>query len=409
MIYSQIYKTNFSREKLSFLLKIIFVFGLLYDINFTFLPSITTARVCFLLLLLLSVNKKKVFSKTFVYFLLALTFVFLVALIQSFFSSDSTQVSRLLWFTLYGIITPFLFVNFTKSRNEFLYLISFAVAIQALLSVFSFINPSIKSLFYNLVIFTSNFDEDQVLRAVAFASIGGAGLSVIQSVGVIASLVLLKTNKFGLYKSVLLWFIITIIVISIVLIGRTGLFISFLCLLIYFISEIKSFKNIVVISLIVIAVYQINLINLLENLTSDVDGFNVDMFTAWIENAFKIKNNDTSEVLASMPIPPITFQTIIGTGRVVHESGVENASGHDSGYIQTYYSLGLLISVFFYTIYSFFLRYQIRRKSNMYLYILVLIMFMIEIKEPFIFQYVFPFFVLSMILVNDKMKIKQIE
>jgi len=329
--------------------------------------------------------------------------VFLVALIQYSFSSDSAQLSRLLWFTLYSIVAPFLFVSFIKSRNELLYLISFAVALQAMFAILSFINPAIKELFYSLVIFTSNFNEDQVLRAVAFASIGGAGLSVIQSIGVISSLALLKTNKFSLYRNVLLWFVVIIIVISIVLIGRTGLFISILCLLIYFISELKNFKNIIIISLIFIAFYQIDLNNTLEKLTSDVDGFNGDMFTAWVENAFKIKNNDTSEELANMPIPPISLETIIGTGRVVHESGFGNASGHDSGYIQTYYSLGLLVAGFFYTIYFFFLRDQIKRKKINYLYILLFIMFMIEIKEPFIFQYAFPFFVLSMIIVSDKM------
>lgn len=397
------------KKRVYFILKLIFIFFIFFDINFTFLPSITTARVCFLILLLISINKKKLLTKAFYNFLFALTLVFLVALIQYYFSTDSAQLSRIVWFTLFSIIAPFLFVSFIKSRNELLFLISFAVAFQAMFAILSFINPAIKELFYSLIIFTSNFNEDQVLRAVAFASIGGAGLSVIQSIGVISSLILLKTNKFSLYSYILLWFVVIIILISIVLIGRTGLLISFLCLLIYFISELKNFKNIIAISLIFIAIYQINLINILEIFTSNVDGFNVDMFTAWIENAFTIKNNDTSGELSNMPIPPISFQTLIGTGRVVHESGFGNASDHDSGYIQTYYSLGLLIAGFFYSIYFLFLRDQIRRKKNINLYILVFIMFMIEIKEPFIFQYVFPFFVLSIILVDNKLTLKQIE
>ena len=395
------------KKRVYFILKLIFIFFLFFDINFTFLRSITTARVCFLILLLISINKKKLLTKAFYNFLFALTLVFLVALIQYYFSTDSAQLSRIVWFTLFSIIAPFLFVSFIKSRNELLFLISFAVAFQAMFAILSFINPAIKELFYSLIIFTSNFNEDQVLRAVAFASIGGAGLSVIQSIGVISSLILLKTNKFSLYSYILLWFVVIIILISIVLIGRTGLLISFLCLLIYFISELKNFKNIIAISLIFIAIYHINLINILEIFTSNVDGFNVDMFTAWVENAFTIKSNDTSRELSNMPIPPISFQTLIGTGRVVHESGFGNASDHDSGYIQTYYSLGLLIAGFFYTIYFIFLRDQIKKNKINYLYILVFIMFIIEIKEPFIFQYVFPFFVLSMILVSNKMIIPQ--
>ena len=235
------------KKRFYFILKLIFIFSIFFDVNFTFLPSITIARICFLILLLLSINNIKVFNKTFYNFLFALTLVFLVALIQYYFSNDSAQLSRIVWFTLFSIIAPFLFVSFIKSRNELLFLISFAVALQAMFAILSFINPAIKELFYSLIIFTSNFNEDQVLRAVAFASIGGAGLSVIQSIGVISSLILLKTNKFSLYSYILLWFVVIIILISIVLIGRTGLFISFLCLLLYFISELKNFKNIITI------------------------------------------------------------------------------------------------------------------------------------------------------------------
>ena len=201
------------KKRFYFILKLIFIFSIFFDVNFTFLPSITTARICFLILLLLSINNIKVFNKTFYNFLFALTLVFLVALIQYTFSTDSAQLSRIVWFMLYSIIAPFLFVSFIKSRNELLFLISFAVALQAIFAILSFINPAIKELYYNLIIFTSNFNEDQVLRAVAFASIGGAGLSVIQSIGVISSLVLLKTNKFSPYRNFLLWFVVIIIVI----------------------------------------------------------------------------------------------------------------------------------------------------------------------------------------------------
>ncbi|SDW70585.1 hypothetical protein SAMN05444338_104136 [Flavobacterium degerlachei] len=407
MTYYLRFKRTLPNEIFNFIGKLLFIFGFLYDINFTFLPSFTSARLAFLFLLLLFLKKNHGISKNALYYILVLFFVFSIALIQFVLVPDSTQLSRILWFSIYGVISPFLFVNFLKSRNEFLILVSVAAAIQAVLSIFSFINPSVKALFYNLVIFTSNFEEDQVLRAVAFASIGGAGLSVIQSLGVISSIALLKINNFGIYRTILIWLMMAITVVSIFLIGRTGLFISLLCIFIYFISEIKSLKKIIVISLVILGIYQINTIDILENLTSNVDGFSVDMFTAWIENAFNIENNDTSEALASMPIPPVTFQTIIGTGRVVHESGVGNASMHDSGYIQTYYSLGLLTAIYFYISYIIFLIFQVGKGKSGYLYFLILLMFIIEIKEPFIFQYVFPFFVLSMILISDKIEFKE--
>lgn len=407
MLVDALKKKNLSNN-IRLLIKCIFIFGFIYDINFSFLPRLTTGRLCFLALIIYSIFKKKGIPRVAMSFILILCFILVIVLMQYSYSSDSTQISRIIWFTLYGILSPFLFINFIKSKNEFLYLISIAVVIQAGLSIFSFINPSIKSLFYNLIIYTSNFDEDQSLRAVGFASIGGAALSVIQSIGVITILFLFRTNVFGFYKSLLLWGGIIVIILSIVLIGRTGLFISFFCILLYFISEIRNVKNVIVFGLIIFALYQINWLTILERATTDVSGFNITIFTEWVENAFKIKNNDTTEVLTNMPIPSLSVETLLGTGMVVDPSGVGNASGHDSGYIQTYYSLGLLMATFFYFSYLSFLIKQIPPKGK-YLYLLIFVMFIIEIKEPFIFQYIYPFFVLSMIRLMRKFDVKHLK
>lgn len=397
-------ENNPKKGKLEFLLKYIFVFGFIYDINFTFLPSLTSARICFLILLLTSIFNRKNIPRSVLSIMLIMLFILCVSLFQYSFSLDSTQVSRIIWFTLYGLIAPFLFTEWIKSKNEFLNLVTAAVAFQSILSILSFINPAVKSLFYSLIIYTSNYDEDLTLRAVGFASIGGASLSVIQSLGVITALILLKINDFKLYKTIQIWLSIILIVLSTILIGRTGLFISLLCIVIYFITEIRSIKNVLVFFLIVFLFYQIDAIEFLADATKNVNNFNVEMFTEWIETAFKVKGNDTTDALASMPIPPISTETILGTGKVVNSSGIGNASGHDSGYIQAYYSLGLLVAILFYISYLLFIVNHIKKVNNKYLYILVIVMYVIEIKEPFIFHYIVPFFVLSMILVWGKLK-----
>ena len=124
-----------------------------------------------------------------------------------------------------------------------------------------------------------------------------------------------------------------------------------------------------------------------------------------------MKDNDTTDALNEMPVPPLSFETIIGTGRVRSITGNGNASGHDSGYVQTYYSLGLLLAIFFYIFFLIFAIFLIQRnkfqkyydsKKQKILYLLILIVFVIEIKEPFIFHYSFPFFVLSSILNINK-------
>jgi hypothetical protein len=389
------------KKRFYFFLKLIFVFAILFDINFTFLPSVTTSRLAFISLLSLTFIRKDKINISCVFYLLVLSVILMFSIGQFLYSSDFTQCSRLIWFCLYGIVTPFLFVNYIKGRNEFFWLISIAVVIQAVLTICSYLNPAVKGIFSSLIIYTSNFDETNTLRAMGFASVGGASFSVIQSTGVISLLILDRLNSFKFFKRILLWISILIVFISIFFIGRTGLFISIFAILVYFISLGFKLKNVMIAAIVFFAAIQINYLNLIESLTSNIDGFKSELFVTWIESSFQLKGNETAEDLNKMPVPPISFQTIIGTGRVVDKNGFGNASGHDSGYIQTYFSLGLFLAFCFYISYMLFLGYQIQKQKKLYLFVFV--MFLIEFKEPFIFNYSFPFFVLSSILIFNRL------
>lgn len=389
-------------------LKLLFVFAILFDINFKFLPSLTTSRIALIALSLIAFVRKDKVSSFGVCYLFILLSILTFSIFQFFYSGDFTQCSRIIWFSLYSIVVPFLFKNYIKNRNEFFCLIAVAVLIQAILTISSYLIPSVKAIFSNLIIYSSNFDETNLLRAMGFASVGGASFSVIQSAGIISLLVLNKLNVLSFFNRILLWVSILLIFISIFFIGRTGLFIGIIATLIYLVSLRFKLKNIIIFVIFLFLAFQINYIKLIDNLTSDVEGFRSDLFITWIESSFELKGNETTEALNEMPVPPLSFETIIGTGRVRDLSGLENASGHDSGYIQTYYSLGLLLAIFFYFTFFLFLLYQIRLEKkynaeNMnVLYLLVLVISVIELKEPFIFNYSYPFFVLSSILIFSK-------
>jgi hypothetical protein len=199
-----------------------------------------------------------------------------------------------------------------------------------------------------------------------------------------------------------LWANIALILISIFLIGRTGLIISLLALLIYLIPNLLSIKKIIIASCILLIISQINYVGIVESSMNNVDGFNIELFTAWIENAFRLEDNATSEDIKSKPIPPLSFETIIGKGEVANLALGGNASGHDSGYVQSYYSLGLILAFFFYATYFTFLISLAKGLRETALYLIIILVFIVEIKEPFIFQYTLPFFVLTSILVYKK-------
>lgn len=386
----------------SFPIKLALIFSFLFDVNFIAIPGLTTGRISLVFLLMLSVLFKFKVSRSCLNALAVVSFVFFVCFLQYLGSGDSTQISRIIWFALYGIVTPMLLVQTLKDPKEFFHLITIACVLQAFIAIFSFINPTIKAMLYDLVIFTANFDENQTLRAVALSSVGGASLSVVQSFGVISGLFLFKYYSPKFMQGVFLFVGIFVITLSTLIIGRTGLVVSLISILGYFLSFKMKPKTFTVVASVFILFTQIDLIRLTDKLMKDVDGFNIELFTAWIENAFSIKNNATTEDLSSMPIPPISFETIIGTGRVADPVLGVNASGHDSGYIQAYYSMGLVLAILFYLSYAYFLSKAIRSSNFPTFYVLLPLVFLLEVKEPFIFQYTLPFFVLSSILVVTK-------
>ncbi|MDP4681170.1 MAG: hypothetical protein NWS46_12500 [Cyclobacteriaceae bacterium] len=386
----------------NFSIKLILIFFLLFDVNFLALPIITTARLAMGIIFLICFFRKVQIPRKALYYLVVLVFILGLVFLQYLYSNEATQLSRFTWFVLYGIFTPLILVQVVKNRSEFFLLVSVATAVQAVIAIISFVNPSLKSILYNSIIFTANFDETQVLRAVSFSSVAGASLSLVQSFGVISSLLMLHFSECSFKYRVLLWANIILILISIFLIGRTGLIISFLAILIYLIPFLLSLKKVIIASFIVLIISQINYLGILESSMDDVDGFNLELFTAWIENAFSLKDNATSEDIQSMQIPPLSFETIVGTGKVTDLALGGNASGHDSGYIQAYYSLGLILAIFFYATYFIFLSSLAKGSKELSLYLIIILVFIVEVKEPFIFQYTLPFFALSSILVYKK-------
>lgn len=385
-----------------FTIKLILIFFLLFDVNLQFLPSVTSARVAMGLIFLFCFFRKVQIPRKALYYSVVLILILTLVFLQYFYSNEPTQLSRFIWFILYGIVTPLILVQVVNNRRQFFLLVSVATAVQAVVAIISFTNPTLKTILYNSIIFTANFDENQVLRAVSFSSVAGASLSLIQSLGVISSLLLLHFSEYSFKCRLLLWANIALILISIFLIGRTGLIISLLALLIYLIPNLLSIKKIIIASFILLIISQINYVGIIESSMNNVDGFNIELFTAWIENAFRLEDNATSEDIKSMPIPPLSFETIIGKGEVANLALGGNASGHDSGYVQSYYSLGLILAFFFYATYFTFLFSLAKGLRETALDLIIILVFIVEIKEPFIFQYTLPFFVLTSILVYKK-------
>jgi hypothetical protein len=388
--------------KISYVIKTALIFFLIYDIGFSFAPSIKSGRFVFLGLCLFYFFRYKNFrvNKDAFVFFAVLLILNIVAIFQFINSDDFIQSSRLFWFTIYSIITPFLLLKIFKDKIDFLNAFFIATTIQSIITIGSFLNPEFKQFILSAIVVGGNDIKDG-FRAIGFTSASGAAFSVIQFCGVFSGLMLLKYTRDNLIKSIFILIFIVIGLLSTLIIGRTGLLCSIIAI-IYFLFINFNLKKAILYSVITFIISQINFINLLENQTEGIDGFNIEFFKNWIEDGFILKNNNTVEAISRMPIPPLSLNTIVGTGEVFDAEKSVNTSGHDSGYIQTYFSLGFVFAIVFYVSYFLFLIRITKLKNLLILLFLIFILFVVEFKEPFIFKYILPFYILTLTVLYDK-------
>ena len=368
------------------------IFFLIYDIHFQFMPYVTTGRIAFLYLLLTNFQSLKLLVKEYKNFLLIMFFLLFISLIQSIFSHDSTQSLRFFYFIIYVLICPLLLAyrinNFEKTSRFFLIAISF----QSLILIYAFFNPSFKTVLETYIIYGGNFGVEDLYRSFGLSSSSGAALSLIQGLGTGIGFYILYSDKsrwkwLTIFLTVLCFF-------STLFVGRTGLLVSFIFLSVYLMFSLKFinlFKYILIISL----VSYFSFGDLLESNLNSIEGFKTDFFLRWISEGFDVQDNKTVDALLyKQPVPELTLQTlVIGTG-TISENGV-NTSGHDSGYIQTYYSLGLILTFLFYFSFFFYLKKNFTSLNIKLIYFLIILIFLLEMKEPFLFKYAEGFIIMS--------------
>jgi hypothetical protein len=389
-----------------FLICTVLIFCLIYDISFVKFTGLTTGRIALLLFFIyLAASKEIKINKNCVYFIIFVSLIFIASLIQFISSNDFIQSSRLLWFSIYSIIVPFFFSKYLYNLKDFLFSFLLATSLQSIIAINSFFSPAVKQYISSVIVVGGNDLDEGIYRAISFSGPSGAALSIIQFCGVFAGLILVKFFSLSRLKSFMVWGAIVLCLFSTLITGRTGLLLSLLSIILFLLSMI-NFRRVVSFSVIIILISQINFISLLESQTESIPGFKVDFFLNWIGDAFSIKNNNTANAINKMPIPPLTLRTIFGTGEIFDYNSMKNASGNDSGYIQTYYSLGIILAFLFYIGYFLFILMCFKSKdsflNSFLIYFIIFVMFVIELKEPFIFKYALPFFILNLILLSNK-------
>lgn len=365
----------------------VFIFLVIYNISFKFAPSFTSARISILLLaayfIVLGLKWPFLIGR---HALLILAFL-LPVLMQYCFSGDSTQTSRILHLFFYSFVGASLIAALAGNLKVALFSYTTAVASQAVIIIAAFFNLGLREPIDTFIVLSSNYTYDYMYRAPGFTSSGGSDLSVIQATGVISGIWLLYITKRSqnFLQTVILFALMAICGVSTIFVGRTGLIISIVLLVGYSFASLSVFKirKLVYICLGVLVSFFIITEGI--NYISTLSNFSDEYFFSWVSGPF-IGSDTTLDVIRDQPIPPISLETIIGTGLVLTPDGNSNASGNDSGYVQNYYSMGLFFSAIFYLFMAYVLALYVKGRGAVAWFLYVIIFF-IEIKEPFIFKY----------------------
>ena len=347
-----------SRRTSLYILKLIalvcLTFCILYNFSFQVVEKLTTGRlaICFFFIWVICCNK--IYFRRFRTSVWLLLLPAVAAIVQSIFSGDFGQMSRFFHLFLYSFIGSVLLVALVKDLKTLLLVILIAISIQSFFIFFSFGNIEFRIWLNSTIVFGGNFGTDNFNRAPGFSGTSGAALSVIQALGVFVGWLLIKKSTF--YRPLdskeyqIIVFLMLLSLWSCVLVGRTGLLLSIVFFTCAIIDKTFSFKMIIIISICGAAsvFFFTEIISFFA-----VADFSTHYFISWVSGIFT-GDDMTIKTINSMTIPHITWDTFFGTGLLSITNG-GNPSGHDSGFIQTYYSLGLFFTALFYIFYFYVL------------------------------------------------------
>lgn len=395
-------KTSYQKERIKFIFQTIIVFFLVFSIHFKGMPSMITPRII-VLILLVAIQSYTVLRNGKIRFrkkdalwvssiIIMIMYTVLISIYRGTLANEKNPLVTEFNYLIMLVLAPYLLQRIFKNNDEFVKALTFATAIQGFIVLLSFMFPQVRSGLENI----QSLDFSRYNFRIVGLGIAGAGGSIYLFCGLLANAYLL------LFKSHRLKYILFYLIIfsSIALVGRTG-FYSAAILSLYILSRkliistsnlkfhAKTFAVLSIFSVLIFAVYRYYNLNfeLLSYTVRRLDEIFTDRYTF--------------DVLANMNVPPLNSDSIIGEGVIKGYTSKGMLIWHDSGYVQRYMAIGLIMSIFSYLALFGYLLNMIKRlpklsERRFFLYF-TLLLFVIEVKEPFIFALAYPFTLVQML------------
>lgn len=321
------------------------------------------------------------------FFLLMLVFISLVGVFSSFLHNigQFVHLKVAISIVFYFVFAYAIFLLFNRNGlgfNDLVFLILLAIVLNSAVVVMQVVYPGFRFLIEGFLAPSGNIDWTEGFRYRGFASGGGASLSVLIPVAIVLALHLYSEKTIGIF---VLFFFVSILLISLFFIGRTGflllpivfasfaffnlqkyifkVFLFFLIMIIFFLLFDETIKD------FVIEQYGVGFYN-----------YSFGFFLGGVDG---IKDEGTVGIIIEfLQVVPYTFpEVLIGYG---FYGGSHFEPWTDSGYSRMFLSVGYFFGVAFYL--SFFLIFRSVILSRKFLFLTIgVVLLVAEFKEPLLF------------------------
>lgn len=395
--------SNQLAKSLGFVIKTVILFCFVYDFIFYLLPTplLSSRKISFAIILIYFIAKRnsiKPFLRNkynrYSLLLCFLCLFYVILLNICIHGNGVSAIGTYVFFILYSFFGVYLFGGFFNwNLDKLVKALAVVTLIQATWCILTFYIWDIRLL--NDALFVIDKDENvDFLSESRLRSIGAAGssLSVCLALSSFSFLYFIVRGE----KVLINTFFYLYCSFAILLSGTTGLLVCMASLLFTMVFSMTNGKRgFLFIAFLALFLFLFNQVlgsildaDQFRRLTEKTVGFFVDG-----------TRNGTFESLRSQRVSGICEGTIIGTG-LFRGSAAGVLCFHDSGYIRNYFALGLVMAVFFYLgLYIIMIKQvkQLREKRFVALLgTLLLMVMLIEYKEPYLFYY-YPVFIFNLL------------
>lgn len=394
---------------ISYIYYFLILFGFL--IEFPLVWGLTTRRVSLIVALFSIAMKRREFKEVISNINLKryrlFVFLFFICFCISFFHSlsistrdDGYTKQFELQFYLYIYLYVLVFSLYCKivfdSIKSFALVWLPIILIEAC-SVFLALSNNAVNIFFNMIFASDDrflTSAEHGTRIVGLGVVGAPG-SVVMSTGIIL-LVLMGYKRF--IHQLLFYTLLVFIFVATLFVGRTGVVIEVvtLCFGSFLLGRKKDVFGLVFVGIASLAV----LIFIFEGMDSSIAAKFQDWMMGWISSESR---NRTLEGAVGTGLPPLS---LFGFGIMRGYAGSGSYFVADSGYIITYIANGIIgFACYYIALYNLLRlpKIELRQNERLFFYLLVLIAFVIEYKEPFFLKYIYAWFILTvMFLWQDR-------